>query len=69
MVREIKLNIESSYIRSMEHTKYRNTLAELRLSSHQLNIEVGKHNNIPRNERKCTLCDLNDIDDEFHLLT
>ena len=53
----------------MEHTKYRNTLAELRLSSHQLNIEVGKHNNIPRNERKCTLCDLNDIDDEFHLLT
>ena len=67
--REIKLNFEqSSYLRSMENTKYRNTLAKFRLSSHKLNIEVGRHNNIPRNERKCTLCNLNDIEDEFHFL-
>ena len=31
-------------------------------------IELGRHNNIPRNERKCTLCNLNDIEDEFHFV-
>jgi len=67
--REIKLNFEqSSYLRSMENTKYRNTSAKFRLSSHKLNIEVGRHNNIFRNERKCSLCNLNDIEDEFHFL-
>jgi len=58
--RVIKLTFEqSSYLRYMENTKYRNTSAKFRLSSHKLNIEVGRHNNIPRNERKCTLCNLN----------
>ena len=61
--REIKLNFgQSSNLTSMENTKYRNSLAKFRLSSHKLNIEVGRHNNIPRNERKCTLCNLNDIE-------
>ena len=59
---------QSSYLRSMENTKYRNILAKFRLSSHKLNIEVGRHTNIPRNELKCTLCNLNDIEDEFHFL-
>ena len=51
----------------MENTEYRNTSAKFRLSSHKLNIDVRRHNNIPRNERNCTLCNLNDIEDEFLL--
>jgi len=48
--REIKLNFDqSSYLRSIENTKYINTLAKFGLSSHKLNIEVGRHNGNPRN--------------------
>ena len=40
----------------------------LRLSSHKLNIEIGRHNNIDRQDRKCIICNLNDIEDEFHFV-
>jgi hypothetical protein len=67
--REIKTCFnQSSYLMLLENTKYRNILAKLRLSSHKLNIELGRYNNIPRNERKCILCNLNDIEDEFHFV-
>ena len=38
------------------------------MSSHQLSIETGRHNNINRNDRKCALCQVNDIEDEFHFV-
>lgn len=67
--REIKLNFEkSAYISQLDNPKYRNILAKLHLSSHKLNIEIGRHNNVPRQDRKCTLCNLNDIEDEFHVV-
>ena len=42
----------------------------LRVSSHSLRIQTGRYGNdgLPRNERICVYCDLNDIDDELHLL-
>ena len=41
-------------------------MAKLRLSSHKLNIEIGRHSKIDRQDRKCIRCNLNDIEDEFH---
>ena len=40
------------------------------MSSHDLNIERGRYNNpiTPVNQRICTRCELNEIDDEIHLL-
>ena len=40
------------------------------MSSHDLNIERGRFNNpiTPKNQRLCTRCELNEIDDEIHLL-
>ena len=40
------------------------------MSSHDLNIERGRYNNpiTPINQRICTKCELNEIDDEIHLL-
>ena len=38
------------------------------ISSHKLNIEIGRHNNIDRQDRKCIICNLNDIEDEFHFV-
>ena len=65
--REVKQSFEmSSYLVKMQNRKFRNALAKLRLSLHQLSIETGRHRNIDRPNRKCTVCNLNDIEDEFH---
>ena len=39
-------------------------------SSHDLNIERGRFNNLitPKNQRICTRCELNEIDDQIHFL-
>ena len=46
------------------------SMARYRMSSHDLNIERGRYNNpiTPVNQRICTRCELNEIDDEIHLL-
>ena len=33
---------------------------------HNLAIEKGRHDNIPKEERLCTFCDDNVLEDEFH---
>ena len=38
------------------------------MSSHQLRIETGRYENIPRNERMCHFCTSNKIEDENHFL-
>ena len=45
-------------------------MARYRMSSHDLNMERGRFNNpiTPINQRRCTRCELNEIDDEIHLL-
>ena len=43
-------------------------IAKLRLSSNQLCIETGRHRGIERTEGKCILCDLNDIEHEYHFV-
>ncbi len=49
---------------------YRKALARFRCSSHKLKIEVGRHTNIPRENRICTFCFENVglivIENEFH---
>lgn len=42
-------------------------LCKFRTSNHKLPIEIGRWENIPLNERQCTLCN-SDIGDEFHYL-
>lgn len=69
MYREIKHNFElSAYIENIQEFKLRQVLAKLRLSSHNLNIESGRHRNIPRDDRKCTICTKNDLEDEYHFV-
>ena len=50
---------------------FRKILSQFRLSSHTLKIEVGRHckpRKLPLEERTCSLCTLNVIEDEKHLL-
>lgn len=67
--REMKQTFEMSpYLLKMQNRKLRNTIAQFRLSSHQLAVEVGRHRNIQRSERKCTFCNRDEIEDEFHFI-
>ena len=45
-------------------------IARFRLSSHNLNIELGRHKRpfVPAEERTCEKCNLNQVEDEFHCL-
>ena len=45
----------------------RNILIRFRISAHTLEIEKGRHQNRPLNERICKLCKL-EIVDEIHFL-
>ena len=50
--------------------KYRISLSKLRLSSHKLQVEIGRYaqNNVSRNQRVCSLCNSGDIEDEYHFI-
>ena len=48
--------------------KHYSALLKFRLSNHRLTVETGRWENIPIEERKCTVCEANDIGDEFHYL-
>ena len=48
-----------------EHRKY---ITKIRCSDHSLQIEKGRHRNIPRTERKCKLCSTDEIETEKHFL-
>ena len=52
----------------MKNKSERSTLSKLRLSAHCLEIEKGRHQSLPLNERKCKICNKNSIEDETHFL-
>ena len=60
------------YLDNIQNFYDRASLSKIRISAHRLEIEVGRHNKIPRDERKCTWCDLNmsviTVEDEPHFL-
>ena len=59
-----------NYLKCNYHRDFRQYLTKLRLSSHKFLVERGRwvKPKINYNERLCTLCDENDIEDEYHIL-
>ena len=43
-------------------------IIKLRTSNHYLPVETGRWNNTERHERKCTLCNENELGDEYHYI-
>ena len=69
LYRELNQDFEMCpYLNNLVNRNLRNALSKLRLSSHQLAIESGRHRGIERQNRKCTLCTTNDIEDEYHMV-
>ena len=57
-----------NYLNCVINDKQRIELTRLRCSSHQLLIEERRFSSIPRENRICKLCNLNEIEDEFHFV-
>lgn len=66
---KVSLDYEN-YLNCSKYRKFRNVITQLRLSSHPLRIETGRYgqNRMDRNERKCQICNSNDIEDEYHFV-
>ena len=43
-------------------------MCKLKCVNHYMPIAAGRYSNIPIDERLCTICQLNEIGDEFHYL-
>ena len=56
-----------AYLKILSRKSY-TSLIKFRTGNHRLPVEVGRWEGIPYTERKCTLCEKNDIGDEFHYL-
>jgi hypothetical protein len=67
----VKLDFSPELYLYINIQKYRVALSRLRLSSHHLAIETGRHAHpvIPAHQRICSKCDLNVVDDEIHFIT
>ena len=48
--------------------KTREIITKFRISGHNLNIEKGRYVNVDRHDRKCSLCNMNEIEDEYHFI-
>ena len=63
LYKEIKSTIDICiYLEKLTNIKYRKAISKIRLSSHYLNIEIGRHRQIERNDRTCPFCDLNELE-------
>lgn len=55
------------YLNFIINRKYRRTIAQFRVSAHDLEIERGWYSGVPRNDSICRLC-RRTIEDEFHFV-
>ena len=56
------------YLHTVMNDKLRQNLTAFRLVSHRLEIETGRHNNIPREQRLCRICNMKQPESEYHFL-
>ena len=54
------------YLNVIKNFSQRRTYTRFRISNHKLEIEYGRYQNTPRDERICKNCNLQEVEDEFH---
>ena len=65
---EIKTNFAFEEYLDLPNFSLRKIITKFRCSDHTLEIERGRHNNIPREERVCKVCDCEETETEEHFL-
>ena len=67
--RMFKCNLDPEmYLSCVNVKKFRIALSRFRCSSHDLFIESGRYKNVSREKRICKLCNLRQVEDEYHFL-
>ena len=61
-----KINFEMNKYFHILPNRLCQILTAFRTRNHRLPIETGRWRSIPRNDRKCQMCNLKDLGDEFH---
>ena len=56
------------YLDAVSNENYRQEMSRFRLSSHRLEIESGRYNNVVRADRICKVCTQNVVESEYHFL-
>lgn len=56
------------YVKQHMHKRIRSRFAQFRFGILPLHIETGRYENTPVFDRKCKLCELDHIEDEYHFL-
>ena len=67
--RKFKKHFEMESYLLFPSRKYRIQATRLRISAHQLQVEIGRHTKpkTPKEDRLCTRCKDNKVEDEIHL--
>lgn len=69
LYRRYKQNFEfENYLQTVANDKQRRFLTAFRLVSHHLEIEMGRHSNIPKEQRLCKVCNMRQPESEYHFL-
>lgn len=58
-----------NYFDILKNRNTRACLTRFRISSHRLQIEVGRYNKTPRQQRFCEICNSGEVEDEIHFIT
>lgn len=66
LYKSLKKELGKEFYLSHFDFETRKYIAKLRISDHFLEIERGRYRKIPREQRICTFCNQNSIDDECH---
>ena len=56
------------YLDIVMNPDYRKALTKLRISDHKLEIETGRYQLVPSEQRKCKQCKHGSVEDEIHFL-
>ena len=62
---ELKL---APYLSCVDNLQHRISLTKLRISGHQLEVEKGRYQNIPREQRICRYCNVDKVENEIHFI-
>ncbi len=56
------------YLLNSKSFKSRQSLCQLRISAHNLKVEIGRYLGQKREKRKCTICNIGEVENEFHFI-
>ena len=54
------------YLSIIKNPTIRRTFSQYRVSNHKLQIERGRYENVPREQRICKLCNSDVVENEYH---